>query len=374
MVFAGTFFGALGLSLSLTPLVRRLAERLRFYDYPNGHKVHARPTPLMGGLTIAWPVAIVVLVAPALLPSSWPPILAYGFLAGLAALVTVGLADDKNGMSPNVKLLAQLAAVTPFIIAADVTKLPFPPAVGLLLSYLWMVGLINAFNFLDNMDGITAGTAAVTGSFLAVIAYERGFPGAALLSMATVGSALGFLRFNFSPASIFLGDAGSMVIGYVLAAISLLTMQAPFQGAQTIVPLAAPVILLAYPVFDSALVMVTRFRNGSALSRGGCDHSSHRMVALGFGPRRTVLAIYALTGMLGGLAILTDQLSSPVFSTAVLVAVGTGFLWLGIRLGRAPVIETEPEELAPKKVVPKPVSQPELGAEERVLAATRSRR
>jgi UDP-GlcNAc:undecaprenyl-phosphate GlcNAc-1-phosphate transferase len=374
MVFAGTFFGALGLSLSLTPLVRRLAERLRFYDYPNGHKVHARPTPLMGGLTIAWPVAIAVLAAPALLPSSWPPILTYGFLSGLAALVIVGLADDKNGMSPNVKLLAQLAAVTPFILAAGVTNLPFHPVLGLVLSYLWMVGLINAFNFLDNMDGITAGTAAVTGSFLAAIAYERGLPGAALLSMATVGSALGFLRFNFSPASIFLGDAGSMVIGYVLGAISLLTIQTPFIGAQTIVPLAAPVILLAYPVFDSTLVMVTRFRNGSALSRGGCDHSSHRMVALGYGKRRTVLGIYALTAMLGVLGVLTNQFSSAIFSTAVLLLVGTAFLWLGVRLSKAPVIEIEEEPAEKEEASRQPVPQLEIGAEEQVLAATRSRR
>jgi UDP-GlcNAc:undecaprenyl-phosphate GlcNAc-1-phosphate transferase len=199
-----------------------------------------------------------------------------------------------------------------------------------------MVGLMNAFNFLDNMDGITAGLAAIAMLGIFVLALGHGQTNTAIAAIAVAGGALGFLWYNFAPASIFLGDAGSLFLGYAVGGLSLRAVAHTDGGLSA---LLIPVLMLGYPIFDAFLVTSARLAEGRDVSQGGRDHSSHRIAGLGLSSKQTATVIYCISGLLTGVAVYLSlfQSARPVLVTLVAVAAASGMTLLGVRLFRVPV-------------------------------------
>ncbi len=335
------FLCAFGLSvlavLALTPAVRSLAKRLRFLDHPSMSKVHLTPTPLMGGIAVALASLASAAAALALMDCPYSARIV-GFLSGGLMVIVLGLADDANGMRPVTKLTGQTVAAAVMLLSGGVTGLPIPMIIGFPLALFWMVGLMNAFNFLDNMDGITAGLAAIASFGIFSLALGNGHTYTAIAAIAVAGGALGFLRYNFSPASIFLGDAGSLFLGYVVGGLSLRAVAYAEAGSPA---LLRPVLMLGYPIFDAFLVTASRVVEGRDVARGGKDHSSHRLARLGLTPRQTAVTIYLISASLTGAAIYLSLFHAgrPNLVAVTTLAAVVGMAFLGLRLVRVPVPE-----------------------------------
>ena len=321
--------GATGLCAALVPLSRFLARRLGVLDAPGPRKVHAIPTPRMGGLAVFLSFTTIVLLGYAAAPAlaARPEVQAWfgrGFVflqdaprveAKLLALLfgatlafAVGLADDILGtrFPVGVKAAGQIVAAA-VLIAADI-RISFLPAdwMNAVVTLLWVVGITNAFNLLDNMDGLSAGVAFVASAVLLINAWFLGEFFISLVLLAFMGSLLGFLWYNWNPASIFLGDCGSLFIGYVLASLTLLERYVS-HASSSYFPILMPVLVLAVPLLDTATVIVIRVREGRPIYVGDRRHLSHRLVALGLSPKAAVLVIYLITFCLGlGAASLAD--------------------------------------------------------------------
>ncbi len=335
------FLCAFGLSmlavLALTPAVRSLATRLRFLDFPSRSKVHLTPTPLMGGIAVSLASLAAAAAALALIRCPYSARIV-GFLSGGLMVVILGLADDANGMKPSVKLTGQTVAAAVMLLSGGVEGLPLPLPIAFILALFWMVGLMNAFNFLDNMDGITSGLAAIATFGIFTLALGHGNTYTAIAAISVAGGALGFLRYNFAPASIFLGDAGSLFLGYVVGGLSLRAVSYAGAGSSA---LLIPVLMLGYPIFDAFLVTVSRLRDGRDVAQGGRDHSSHRLARLGLSARQTATTIYLISASLTGAAVYLSlfQMGRPqLVGLAVLGAAG-GMAFLGLRLFRVQVPE-----------------------------------
>jgi UDP-GlcNAc:undecaprenyl-phosphate GlcNAc-1-phosphate transferase len=295
------FAGALILAIGGTPIARRLAPRLGLVDQPNARKVHLRPMPRMGGVAIV----LASLAAVLLFNDRIEFQQLVGIVLGGAFVSIVGTWDDRWGVSPFVKLIGQFFAAG-ILIATGVTVQLFPATwVNWLLTALWVVGVTNAFNLLDNMDGLSSGVAAIAAVFFTLLAAfsDQTYVGA--LAAAVLGATIGFLIYNFNPASIFMGDSGSLFLGFVLAAIGI---KLRFPDNVNFVTWMAPVLVLGVPLFDTTLVVVSRLRRGlNPLTTPGKDHTSHRLVAAGFTTREAVMIHYLAAGVFGLLAIFITQ-------------------------------------------------------------------
>ena len=318
------------LSLALTPLARRLANRTGHLDQPDNRKRHSSPIPYGGGAAIFFSFALVLGGAylavildfatqsiPHLQEELQPYIAGltcmqtvYRFgalMAGAAAIFILGMIDDLRKLNPGPKLLVE-AAVAVLLYASGIRVTFFIAhwLPGLVLTVIWVVGITNAFNLLDNMDGLAAGVSLIATFVFFAIALQTGqiFVPAVLAVLA--GAILGFLRYNFHPASIFMGDAGSLFIGYMLAALSIAGTY--YSGRGTILAAAMPVVVLAIPIFDTLSVLAIRYRAGASLLQGDRNHFSHRLMRLGMSVREAVLTIYVLSAALGLTATLMAQL------------------------------------------------------------------
>ncbi|MBI4560757.1 MAG: glycosyl transferase, partial [Candidatus Rokubacteria bacterium] len=316
-----------GLSLGLTLLCERLARRIGLVALPREDRWHGAPVPLLGG------VAIVVgtLVPLAVSTAGTRDFLVLGLAAlGMAA---VGLVDDIYSLKPQLKLIAQIVIATALLYSGFLLRLSPSPLLNIFLTLLWIVGITNAFNLLDNMDGLAAGVAAIAaGSSLLLSLWELDSNGA-LAAAIFLGACLGFLPRNFPPARIFMGDAGSYFLGVFLAGLSLIA-QFPYSRGITAV-LALPVLILLVPIFDTAFVTITRLFSGRPLAVGGRDHTSHRLVSVGVSERWAVVFFYGITASSGILAILSYQVgfsySVVLLSLLVLVVVLLGVYLAGVR-------------------------------------------
>ncbi len=317
----------------LTPLVRAIAVRAGFVDRPGGHKQHGRVVALGGGVAILLAIAGPAVIAYALLahwasdtPPDWLPAALLEHLPGLASrgpqlaavlagalvLHVVGLIDDVRPLGPVPKFIAQFA-VAGFIAGPMglrvVELLPVPLSIAATVA--WMVVIINAFNFLDNMDGLSAGVAAVAGAILAVASLASGQLFVPALAAAVVGGVAGYLVFNFHPARIFMGDAGSLVIGYLLAVLTILATYYDPDRRLSPFGLLVPVVVLAVPLYDVGSVVIHRLRLGISPFRGDRRHFSHRLVRRGLTVRGAVLTIYLATAATGLPAIVLPRVSWP---------------------------------------------------------------
>lgn len=323
--------------------MKRIAPRIGFTDDPGHRKIHHIPKPLGGGvgiyLGLALPLLLGILLvnaidAPSFLVDRgvdqgyWSGArqqtpLALGLLLAMTALHLMGLFDDRRALGPYAKLFIQLGATTALVLAMEslahdtpslrlraLTALGLVPSV--ILTVLWITAITNAFNFLDNMDGLSAGIASVcTIAFLiTAITIQQWFVAAALALL--LGALLGFLCFNFPPASIFMGDAGSLVVGFVLGVLTIKTTFLPpgESFAAGWYAVFAPVIVLALPLYDLIVVSFIRLSRGKSPFVGDTNHFSHRLVARGMSRRTAVLCLYLITAATSIAAILLPQVQS----------------------------------------------------------------
>jgi UDP-GlcNAc:undecaprenyl-phosphate GlcNAc-1-phosphate transferase len=316
------------LALALTPGIGRISTRLGLVDAPGARKVHAHSVPRLGGVALVLAGGLALALAAAVRPgaidtSDWLTMRPFLIAGGL--IFIGGVLDDVRGLGPGAKLLFEGAAaivmMSSGLLIERITLLGYTWSLGWLawpLTAAWLVGLTNAFNLIDGVDGLAAGIAAIAGGACGAILIVRGHPAEAMLLAAMVGGALGFLWFNFSPASIFLGDSGSLMMGFLLGSTAITGWQ---KGA-TALATAVPLLIFALPIADSALALlrrsVTRPSGGRSLgaivrqiARPDQEHIHHRMLALGWSVRRTVLVLYAITAVLSVLALATADVNGP---------------------------------------------------------------
>lgn len=329
MTFIAIFLIALSVTLVGTPWVRRAALLLGFVDMPAARKNHSTPMPLLGGVAIFGGAMIAVLVVSPRLPGS-----VAGVIAALSVVALVGLIDDRRGLPAWGKLGGQLIACVILILFGVYVRLPLPLPVNYALTFLWLAGISNAVNFLDNMDGLSAGISAVSASFILLLGLQNDQFLVSALAAAVLGACLGFLRFNFRPAQIFMGDVGALFLGFVLA---LLALQLRFPQNVRFVTWMVPLFILGLPIFDTLLVVVSRLRRGVSPNTAGKDHTSHRLVAMGFSQREAVLILYLASGALGMVAVFVKEatvLESYAIGTAVFLIAVALIVWFE---RRAPV-------------------------------------
>ncbi|MGH2364755.1 MAG: MraY family glycosyltransferase [Chloroflexota bacterium] len=338
VAFLLVFLGALAGSAMLTPAVRWLAVRWGAMDQPNHRKIHSSPVPRLGGLAIwlaLWASALLVVrLTPAgeiVSPFGALPDLSAIFAAATVILL-LGVADDRRGrMGPWTKLTGQFAACTILVAFGIRFTLFHTPWLDVPLTYLWVLGLTNALNLLDNMDGLSAGVSSIAAGFFFLLAVLNGQILVGLLAIAVVGSCLGFLVYNYNPASIFMGDSGALSLGFILAVISI---KLDIGNSSNLSFLIAAVVL-ALPIFDTSFVTWRRLREGRAVAEGGKDHTSHRLLTLGLEQRQAVWILYAASFVAGLIALLISQ-GNMTTVLAVLIPFALSIFLAGVYLARVP--------------------------------------
>ena len=326
------------LSVALTFLVREYARRNGFVAAPKSDRWHKKPTAMMGGAAVFLTTIIVYLLFVPHTKASWI------ILGGSSILFLVGLVDDILHIKPYQKLIGQ------FIGAAVVTGfglvLPWTDSqiLNISITFFWLIGITNAINLLDNMDGLAAGISAIAAFSLAISLGTTGQPIELILLSAFIGALIGFLVFNFNPASIFMGDCGSMFIGFLLAS-SVLLNQVGGRSRSIFSVLAVPVLILFVPIFDTTFVTVLRKIWGRKASQGGRDHTSHRLVALGLSERSAVLLLYGLALLAGVLSFLVLELQ-PVQSIALIGVFVLALAITGVYLSKVKVYAEQQADLA----------------------------
>jgi UDP-GlcNAc:undecaprenyl-phosphate/decaprenyl-phosphate GlcNAc-1-phosphate transferase len=311
--------------LVLTIAVRGFARQAGVVAPPRVDRWHTKPTAMLGGIAIY----LAFLLAFLLFPSGDERMPAV--MLGGTVMALLGLMDDLRGLKPFVRLVVHIAVAGLVVSAGVVLKWSGIAPLDVVVSIFWMVGITNALNLLDNMDGLAGGIATIAASFLAVTFWLNGQQEMAVVAAAFAGAVGGFLVFNFRNASIFMGDCGSTFLGFVLAATALLSTAGRSRNLAAV--LLGPVLMLLIPIFDTTLVTVTRKAAGRPASQGGRDHSSHRLVAMGLSEQKAVLTLYGLAIASGSLALLLRIVRvESLFFVVPLFAVA--FLLLGVHLGR----------------------------------------
>jgi UDP-GlcNAc:undecaprenyl-phosphate GlcNAc-1-phosphate transferase len=324
---------SLALVLVFTPLVIYSARRFGLVSKPRGDRWHREPTPLLGGIAIFLAVIPVFTLLPQpndvnVLDRFW------ALIAGAILIFLVGLYDDIRGLSPAAKALGQILAACVVLLQlgepGSLNSIPFA-LVMVPLIIVWVVGMTNAFNLLDNMDGLSAGIAGIVALTIFGYNHIQGDRQTAVLALLVVGACGGFLVFNFNPARIFMGDCGSLLLGYLLSsAVVLGAAKAP---SELLVAILIPVAVMALPILDTTLVTVIRAANRRPISQGGRDHLSHRLVALGLNERQAVLLLYLVSAAAGSLAI-SFQYLGPWISVSLGGLMAIAIALFGVYLGQ----------------------------------------
>jgi len=333
----------------LTPFIMRLARATNLVDKPNERKDHPSITPLMGGLSVFVGFFLLCIYGVAISPGRYFDKPMLGYLAGSLMIMLIGLWDDKRAMRPLIKMLGQIVVSFTFILSNfTLTELGLMFGslyISIPLMVLWMVGLMNALNFLDNMDGILSGMAGILG--LGFFAFslttttqtnQEAMALIGLISLSFAGSVFGFLPYNFNPARIFLGDAGSMFIGYFLSSMGILMARLAGNRYNDKMFFLMPVLLLSYAIFDIALVSYTRGRDGRHVMQGGQDHSTHRIRnALG-SIKVTAFIVYSINVLIVLTSIIVFIIGSRELLLITTILFASFFLFFGRKLDQVPVV------------------------------------
>jgi UDP-GlcNAc:undecaprenyl-phosphate GlcNAc-1-phosphate transferase len=295
---------ALVIVVLLTPAVGGMARLLGVVDRPGGRRPHARTVPRLGGIALFFGIMVPALAFLDFTPET------RGILLGAAVATTVGAIDDFRGLRWWEKLAGQLlAASIPVAFGIWVDRFTFPVLgvhtlpewIGAPLTVIWIVAIMNMVNFLDGLDGLAAGVCGIAGATFSVIALSLGKPNPAILSAIVFGACLGFLRHNFYPARIFMGDSGALLLGFVLAAVSV---QGLLKTAAT-VALFLPLLVLAVPILDTGFVVARRLKHRQPIYTADLEHLHHRFVRIGFSERRAAVTIWAWCAALAAAALAT---------------------------------------------------------------------
>lgn len=310
---AGVFIGTLLLSLILTPIIRKIALKSNKVEKVKSNRWHQEPIPIFGGVAI-W--------------ASWS-LVTFWYLHSnqispipiifTSMIFILGFYDDLFQLNPIMKLIGQIAVASVIVKMGFVIEIIPYPMISIPLTILWIVGITNAFNLLDNMDGLSAGVAMFTSLSLFLLSLQSGDTVVSILAIGLVGSSLGFLKYNFYPAKIFMGDSGSMFLGTALAIISI--MGTWRHASNLLITIIVPLLVLGVPIFDTVFVSITRKLRGVPLSHGGIDHISHRLVALGMSQKRAVLTLYFFSAFMGGIAVYYNKLNPFVILIGVTLLV-----------------------------------------------------
>ena len=321
------FVIAAGVTLLVTPAVIFLAAKTGAMDAPDARKVHKKPVARIGGIGIyaAFMVSMLTVMSLAdLTPEVSFEIM--GLLVSGSLIVLLGIIDDYKNLPAKVKLLGQIAAACVLAIGFDV-RIDFitdPFGDYLFLEYLaipatvfWIVGLTNTVNLIDGLDGLAAGVAVIASITIFLVALEQNILLVAVLTASLAGAAFGFLYYNFNPARIFMGDSGSMFLGFMLAGISII---GAVKCAATIA-LIVPILALGLPILDTTFAIVRRYRGGVPIFKPDRGHLHHRLLDLGFTQRQAVLLMYVISAMLGLSAVTLTEVSSQIAILIVCVVV-----------------------------------------------------
>lgn len=287
--------------VGLVPLTVRLARRVGAVDEPAGRRIHTVATPRLGGLALLGGFLVPALYY---LPDDEPT---RGLVAGAALIALLGAVDDIWGLRPAMKLLGQVACAAvpvaagltidhvtvPFLGAGDLGPAQYP------LTVIWFVALVNMINFTDGMDGLAAGVSGISATTFAVLAGSLNRADPAIIAAALAGVCFAFLIFNFHPARVFMGDSGSMLLGFVLAGVAI----SGVLKTTAAIALVVPLLVLAIPILDTSFVIMKRLKHGLPVYSADRSHFHHRFFTIGWGQRRTVLALYAWCALMGGAAI-----------------------------------------------------------------------
>jgi UDP-GlcNAc:undecaprenyl-phosphate GlcNAc-1-phosphate transferase len=310
---------ALILATGVTPLVRAAARRFGVMDQPGARKQHIQATPLLGGVAIY----LAFIIALFLFGDRFYVNQVAGIFLGATLVSFLGLWDDRRGLNPWVKLVGQFLAASVLVVTGVRIEM-FPYGwLNVAATLLWVVFVTNAMNLLDNMDGLSSGIAAIAAVFFLLFAAMSNQYLVGALAAALLGACVGFLYYNLNPASIFMGDAGSLFLGFTLAAVGI---KLRFPENSSFVTWMVPVFVLAVPLFDTTLVVISRLRRRqNPLTTPGKDHLSHRLARLTGSPREAVLLCYLLGGAAGVAATFVTQASIPegyiLGAAAALVAI-----------------------------------------------------
>lgn len=315
---------ALLVGLVMTRVARALALRFGVVDKPGARRVHQGVVPRMGGLGIYCGFiagSLVYIISHPNLALAGEPL---GLLLAASIVFLTGLVDDVRSIRPTTKLAGQLAAALVFVSFGGYVKFfsnPFGGDIlyldywGIPVTVLWLVGISNAVNLIDGLDGLAGGVSIISACTLGVVSLSHGYYMPAALLFVLAASTLGFLRYNFSPASIFMGDSGSLTLGFVLGAIAIMG----FAKGATMIALVIPVLILAIPIMDTFFAIIRRLLEHKPIMQPDKGHLHHRLLAKGLSHKQTVLIIYAITMFMGCIAILTPLLS-PWVTLALLLA------------------------------------------------------
>ena len=332
--YVGAFAIALVGALGLTPVALRVARRWDVLDRPGSYKAQESPVPYLGGMAIVVSFAVVV-VAGSFLRAPLAGAEQLALVVAIAlGLSLIGLLDDLRGLHPLPRFFFQVGAAIGVWAAGIRVELFEVPIADAVLTVLFVVGITNAFNLLDNMDGLSAGLAAIAAASFFLLGALNGQTAVAALAAALAGCALGFLKHNFHPARIYMGDAGSLFFGFMLAVIGIkLRFEAPRQ-----VSFMVPILVLGVAILDTTLVVITRLLHRLSPFAGGRDHISHRLVFVGISVRSAVVLVYAAGIGLGLLALVMSR-SDLVTGSILMAFVVAVALFAGVMLGLIPVYE-----------------------------------
>lgn len=323
LVRMGIAAGSAGLVvLTTVPLVEWAAQNGGWVARPSSKRWHRKTTPHLGGIAIVAGIAIALVLA-----GGWRTFEAPVWI-GVGLLFTAGLADDLWGLRPSAKLGAQLVAAV-LVVASGLFFWPAGPTwVSGPLTVLWVLGVTNALNLLDAMDGVAAGVSILAAAAFGGVAYLEGALPLSIIAGILAVATAGFLPYNFSSARIFMGDCGSLPLGYLLAALGL-----GVQGGRASPSVLVPILVLSVPLFDTAFVSITRLRRGQSVAEGGTDHTMHRLVRLGFSERQVALLFYGAGALCGGVG-LVGQVGPASLFYALALGIGVAALSVGGLLGR----------------------------------------
>lgn len=322
-VLAGSLIAFI-VSLAVTPIISKIAFRIGAIDRPDARKVHSRVMPRMGGVAIYLAVTLSVLIFGNISDQI------KGLLIGGTIITFVGLVDDIKNLSPRVKLLGQIVAAS--ILVAYGAKVlfltnPFGSLIylnpngidlGIPLTILWVVGVTNAVNLVDGLDGLAGGLASIAALTIGTIAWHEGQMQSVLPAIVLFAAIVGFLKYNFHPAKIFMGDSGSLFLGYMLAGLSVIGLT---KGA-AVMSVFVPVLIFGIPIFDTLFAIMRRYINNKPIFQADKEHLHHRLLALGLSHRQTVLVMYGVSCLLGISAVfLTFLTTAQAFAVFLAITI-----------------------------------------------------
>ncbi|MFW5986020.1 MAG: glycosyltransferase family 4 protein [Halanaerobiales bacterium] len=330
MTYIGAFFFSLIITFLCTPVIKKLAVKINAVDLPNNRRINHRAVPTIGGIAIYTGVLISILLF-----TSFNRIL-LGIIIGGTLILIIGFIDDIYELSPRVKLFGQIIAAIILILFGIKINFVTNPLGGMLylgywgipLTLLWVVGVTNTVNLVDGLDGLAAGISAIAALTLFFVGLQEGQSLAAIMALTLAGSSLGFLKYNFNPAEIFMGDTGAMFCGFILAAISV---SGALKSAAT-VTLIVPVLALGVPIFDTVFAIIRRVCNGKPIGKADNGHIHHRLLALGMNQRQAVLSVYIISIGLGMMALIVNG-SRLQDAVAILALVVIGLIYGAWKLG-----------------------------------------